>query len=202
MPTPRLNSKIRKEQIAHAALSLISSQGVAAMTVQRTANMVGLGPSALYRHFKNKAEIINAALGLLQKHALEDFDLSMQEAADPLDALHKLLMRRVRHTMEHRSLPRLFFSEEINYRYPDLKAKIYQILNGFIHGIMDIVSRGQDQGVIRTDITDQQVAVMFIGLFQPADFLYELSGGQFDLVTHTHKVWTVFRQSVKGPGPK
>lgn len=202
MAAPKMKSKNRRAQIAQAALTLVSTQGVAAMTIERTARMVGLAPSAIYRHFKNKAEVIDAVLDLLQEQFINELEELKDSASDPMDVLHQLLMQRVRHIMEHKSIPKLFFSEEINYRFPEQKQKIHKLLNTFIQMLTDIVAQGQDQGQIRTDVTAQQAAVMFIGLFKPVDDIYELSGGAFDLVSHMHKVWVVFSDAISLKSPK
>ena len=58
-------TEIRREEIIMAALTLVANQGVKSMTVERISSMVGIVPSAIYRHFTNKAEILEAVIGLI-----------------------------------------------------------------------------------------------------------------------------------------
>ncbi len=197
MATVRMKSQQRKEQIAQAALTLVSTRGVAAMTMERTARMVGLAPSALYRHFKNKAQMLDGVLDLLDHQFTTEIQEAEELAKEPLDMLHHLLMRRVRHIMEHRSIPRLLFSEEIMYRFPEQQEKVNQLFKRFIHRIQEIVEQGQARGNMRTDITPLETTVMFIGLFKPVDDIYEILDIQFDIVAHTHKVWSIFRDAIE-----
>ncbi|MBI9074396.1 MAG: TetR/AcrR family transcriptional regulator [Desulfatibacillum sp.] len=196
MATPRMKSQERKIQITQAALTLLSSQGVASMTMERTARLVGLAPSALYRHFKNKAEMLDAVLDLLDGQFTMEIRDAREKGGNILDTLHYFLMVRVRYIMENRSIPRLLYSEEIMYRFPEQQLKINSMLKRFIQGIQEIVEEGQAQGVLRTDISPVETAVMFIGLFKPVDEIYDLIGGQFDIVDHVHKVWTIFRDAI------
>ena len=60
--TERLDSPLRREQIAEAALAIVVEQGLGAVTVRRVAEAVGISAAALYRHYKNKADILRAVL--------------------------------------------------------------------------------------------------------------------------------------------
>ena len=196
MATPRLKTRERKQQIVQAALTLVSTKGVAAMTMERTARLVGISPSALYRHFKNKAQMLDAVLDLLDGQFSSEIRDARQNGKDPMDTLHYFLLQRVRFIMEHRSIPRLLYSEEIMYRHPDQHQKINNMFRAHIHRLQDIVEEGQAQGLMRTDITPEETAVMFIGLFKPVDEIYDIIGRQFDIVTHVHKVWSIFREAI------
>lgn len=70
MATEKLNTQVRKEQIAQAALELVAAGGLMKLSVAAVARRVGLVPSALYRHFKGKDEVLDAALGLIQDKLL------------------------------------------------------------------------------------------------------------------------------------
>ena len=52
-------TKIRQEEIAQAALKVVATQGMKALTVDRIARLVGVVPSALYRHFGDKDSILD-----------------------------------------------------------------------------------------------------------------------------------------------
>ncbi|WP_419656085.1 transcriptional regulator, TetR family [Desulfosarcina variabilis str. Montpellier] len=67
MVKKRYGTAVRHDQIAEAALDLVRSEGTRGLNVAAVAKRVGLVPSAVYRHFKNKSEIIDAVLALIQK---------------------------------------------------------------------------------------------------------------------------------------
>ena len=50
----KLDTQIRREQIAEAAMSLVASQGLRRLSVAAVARRVGIVPSGIYRHFKSK----------------------------------------------------------------------------------------------------------------------------------------------------
>ena len=67
MAESKLDTQVRREQIAEAALSLVASQGVRRLSIASIARRVGLVPSGIYRHFKNKGEVLDAVLDLVEK---------------------------------------------------------------------------------------------------------------------------------------
>jgi AcrR family transcriptional regulator len=58
MATERLETDIRQDQITQAALGLVAAKGVAELSIAGVARRVGLVPSAIYRHFKSKDEVL------------------------------------------------------------------------------------------------------------------------------------------------
>ena len=60
-----------------------------------------------------------------------------------------------------------------------------------------MVERGQQQGYLRTDMEAGNIAVMFLGLFQPSAFLYHLSDGKFDIVKQVDTTWKMFSKAIQ-----
>jgi AcrR family transcriptional regulator len=195
MSTEKLDTEIRKEQIAQAALSLVASQGLRAVTVGRVAKLIGLVPSALYRHFKNKDQIIDAVLDLLESRLTNNL-ANVDEAEDPIDALRKLLMRHVQLILEYQAVPRILFSDEVFSGRPERKGRLYGIITRFLNGVAAIIRHGQEGGRIRRDRKAETLATMFIGLFQPAVFLWHLSNGKFDMIRHVDLAWEMFADAI------
>jgi AcrR family transcriptional regulator len=196
MRAKHLDSDTRREQIAEAALTLIAGQGMASVTVERVARLTGLTPSGLYRHFKNKAEILDAVLNLVHDRFLDSIQAAREGTPTPLDALHRLLLRHVRMIMAQHGIPRILFSDEINFKYPEKKATLRDIMTDFLAGITALMAKGQKEGTIRSDIPAKDMAVMFIGIFQPPALLYFLSDGSFDLLAQVDTSWRLFAETI------
>src|SRR4030042_1494447 len=62
----------RREQIAEAALELLARQGIRRLSVGAVARRIGVVPSAVYRHFRGKEEILSAAVGRMGDRLLEN----------------------------------------------------------------------------------------------------------------------------------
>lgn len=190
-------TEIRREEIILAALTLVANQGVKSMTVERISSIVGIVPSALYRHFTNKSEILESVVGLIGERMRNNAIEVNKENSNSLYAIRKLLMRQVQLIMEFSAIPQILFSEEVYRENPTLKAKLFQMINTFLSELSTIVKRGQQQGYIRPDMDAWNIAVMFLGLFQPSAFLYHLSDGKFDIVKQVDTTWKMFSKAIQ-----
>jgi AcrR family transcriptional regulator len=196
MATEKKGTEIRKEQIAQAALSLVAGQGLRALTVGQVAKLVGLVPSAIYRHFKNKDEIIDAMLDLFEKRLMKNLAEVTTEKVDPLETLRRLLMRHLQLVMEYQVVPRIMFSEEVFTGRPGFKDRLFRIFKGFLKGVTEVIRRGQEEKIIRADLPAEALSLMFVGLFQPSAIFWHLSHGQFDMVRQVTMAWQVFADSI------
>ena len=66
MADEKLDSEVRREQIAEAVLGLVAARGVKRLSVAAVARRVGLVPSGIYRHFKSKDAMLMAVLDLIE----------------------------------------------------------------------------------------------------------------------------------------
>lgn len=188
---------IRQEEIILAALTLVANQGVKSMTIERIATIVGIVPSAIYRHFNNKSEILEAVLNMIGNRMKKNAIEANQENDNSLKAIRSLLMHQVQLIMEFSAIPQIIFSEEAYRENQELKSALHNMIMSFISVLTEIVKKGQKEGRIRTDMEPQRIAIMFLGLFQPSAFLYHLSDGRFDIVKQVDITWKMFRKAIK-----
>jgi AcrR family transcriptional regulator len=197
MRREKLNTEVRREQIIQAAMNLIGSRGLKGLSMVALANRIGLVPSALYRHFKSKNDILDMILDFVRERLLTNVRASCKETAEPIERLQRILRRHVDTLLENRAIPRIIFTEDVFSENPKRRNKVYGIINGYLGGLNRIVRDGQEKGQIRSDIDSKTVALMFLGMIQPGAILWFLSDGKFDISKHSEKNWTVFREAIR-----
>ena len=190
------DTEIRQEQLAQAALTVIASQGLAGLSVARVARRVGLVPSALYRHYSGKDALLNAVIALIRERLHGEVSAVMAQTPDALDRLRRLLMAHVRVIRENEGILRIVFSDELHHGQPGRKAVVHEMVSSYLRKVAGILSQGQRDGSIRAELDPAAVAVMFLGLIQPAAILWQLSGGRFDVTKHIEKAWPLFRDTI------
>jgi AcrR family transcriptional regulator len=199
MSEEKLDTQIRREQIAEAALQLVASQGLRRLSVAAVARRVGLVPSGIYRHFHSKEEILHAVLDRIRERLLENVRAACREHADPLECLRDVLMRHIRFIREGRAIPRIIFSDDIHTGRPELKEKVLGIFNQYSGQVADIVRRGQEQGLIRGELDPATVARMIFGIVIPAGILWHLTEGGFDVTRHATQAWEIICRAIIVP---
>jgi AcrR family transcriptional regulator len=192
----KLDTEVRQEQLAQAALALIAAHGLSRLSVARVARRVGLVPSAIYRHFAGKDALLDAVIALIRERLHRNVTAVMEQTPDALDRLRRLLLAHVRMIRENRGILRLVFSDELHRGQPGRKARVYEMVDSYLKKVAAIISQGQQEGSIRKDLDPATAAVMFLGLIQPAAILWHLSGGEFDVTRQVQKAWPVFLSAV------
>lgn len=96
-PHPQL-----REKLLQAALDLVEAKGLAAFSLRQVAGSVGVSPSAVYRHFRDKEDLLTAIAeqGLeLAIHWQQHY--TAQALPDPLNAFRAVGLANVRFAFEH-----------------------------------------------------------------------------------------------------
>ncbi|MFJ8862169.1 TetR/AcrR family transcriptional regulator [Streptomyces sp. NPDC102451] len=100
LPVPRT----RRAEILAAAVPLFARDGFTSVTNGQIAEAVGLAPSALYRHYSGKVDILAAACLQAAGLLAQGVDRSLQEVSGPHDAVEALAATYVAYSFEHTAL--------------------------------------------------------------------------------------------------
>ncbi|HEX7484734.1 MAG TPA: TetR/AcrR family transcriptional regulator [Vicinamibacterales bacterium] len=197
MAAEKLDTLVRQEQIIQAALSLIGSHGLRRLSVASLARRIGLVPSALYRHFKGKDDVIEAVLQHIRDSLQENVRSARAETTDPLECLRRLLMRHLAMVRDNAALPRIVFSEDVYAGRPARRARMFAGIRTYLDDVAAIVQQGQADGQIRPDVDPQTVATLFLGLIQPGAILWHMSDGAFDVTRHAERGWRLLSDTLR-----
>jgi AcrR family transcriptional regulator len=201
MAAEKLDTLVRREQIIQAALSLIGSHGLRRLSVASLARRVGLVPSALYRHFKGKEDVIEAVLQHIRDSLQQNVRIVRAETTDPLEQLRRLLMRHLAMVRDNGALPRIVFSEDVYAGRPNRRARMFAGIRTYLDEVAATVQQGQTDGQIRPDVDPQTVATLFLGLIQPGAILWHMSDGAFDVTRHAERGWRLLSETLRTKAP-
>jgi AcrR family transcriptional regulator len=195
--TRKLRTEVRREQIAQAALALISRSGLNELNIGTLAKEVRVVPSAIYRHYAHKDAVLESVLDLISKSLLENVKAVREETTDAIERLHLLLQRHIRLIRHHAGIPRVIFSEQIFAGNARRRHRIHKTISIYLEEIARIIAEGQNAGRIRPDVSAESAAVMFLGLFQPAIILWLMSNQAFDVAGHAERAWLLFHEMLE-----
>ena len=193
----KVKTRIRREQIARAAIDVVTSHGLAGLSVARVARRVGIVPSAIYRHYRGKEQVLNAALEEIGRRLAANVATVRRESADPLLRLRGLLARHIGLIRRHHGIPRIVFSEALGGGRR--REKLRGIVEGYLGGITGLVREGQEQGRVRPDVDPYATAVVFLGMVQSPTILWHITGGRFDLDRQMEESWRIFSAALAVP---
>ncbi|MHB8791539.1 MAG: TetR/AcrR family transcriptional regulator [Desulfobulbaceae bacterium] len=196
MAAQKLPTAIRQDQIVEAAFQMMSENSTRRLHIKDIAERMGMAPSALYRHFRNRDAVMSAVLELIRARLYKNVETVRQSSDDGVERLRELLSRHIRLIRERHGIPKIFFSDELWGQNQERRQKMFRIVTGYLAEIEDIVREGQRNGQIREDISPKAAARMFFGMVQPAALLWHMSGGEFDIDEHIDETWPVFAKTI------
>ncbi len=193
MSTEKLASEIRKDQIVEAALHILSDKRVKKLKITEIASHLGLAPSALYRHFKNKDAILSAILEHIREKMYKNVEHVRRKRDNAIDRLQELLSLHENLICQHQGIPRIVFSDELWGQERIKRQRMYLIVSGYLLELEAIIREGQSKNEINPDLNPEAVARMFFGIVQPAALLWHMSEGTFDVSGHFTAAWPLFQ---------
>ncbi|MBN1957392.1 MAG: TetR/AcrR family transcriptional regulator [Desulfuromonadales bacterium] len=192
----RLATGIRREQIIAAALKLISENGPAALNIADIADQIGLVPSAIYRHFPGKKEILLAVNGLIKDRLLANIHKACQGTDEPLTQLHRLLLLHVEVALRTDGIARYVFTTGALAKGSQRKLELFEGVRLYLNRVAEIFASGQQKGQIQKGQNPDTLAFMFLGLIQPAIFLHQLGDAYYDIETQVESAWQIFIKGI------
>lgn len=137
------------EAILSAAHKLFDQWGAHAVTMRRVAEIVGITPMAIYRHFPNRA----ALLVRISDDSINALGHELQDGSETQDVVERLMLLQQPHLDYALAHPHLFdhaFSVRRDgaHRYPrDFRAGLSPTLNVAVEAIVE----GMRNGVFKED---------------------------------------------------
>lgn len=195
--TERLDTVVRQEQIARAALRLMASRGLEGVNMAGLARQVGVVPSAIYRHFPNKDAVIDAVLDLVREQLSDNLRVAALEVSDAPGRLQRLLRLHLAMLKENQGLLRVIFSEAVSGGPASRRSKVFRTIQAYLDGIADLVREGQRAGTLRADVEPRAVAMLFLGVVQPVALLRVMSGGMLDGTAQAESAWALVRRGIE-----
>lgn len=175
------NTTDRQTEIMEAALEIIKTLGIQGLTIKNISKRVGISEPAIYRHFESKTDILIGILSNFKDMADMLSELMSNYKATAPEKINFLFSRMLELFTETPSMVSVIFSEEIFKNEEVLKTKILDIVNLHTQTIEGIISKGQQENNIRTDIDAKNLALIAMGSFRLMVKKWELQNHNYNL---------------------
>ncbi|MBN1650254.1 MAG: TetR/AcrR family transcriptional regulator [Bacteroidales bacterium] len=173
----------RQKEIVNAAMEIINANGIQGLTIKNMAQRIGITEPAIYRHFENKIDILIAVLDLFKENTERIFEVEIAAKKNAVDKIEHLFNCHISAFTKSPTLVSIVFSEEIFRNEAILVDKIKEIIEKN-HGILRaIISKGQVEDEIRTDLTANQLAIIIMGTLKLFVKKWQLANFEYDLKT-------------------
>ncbi|MAF64616.1 MAG: hypothetical protein CMJ84_03000 [Planctomycetes bacterium] len=157
----RKPTRVRRREIAEAALRVIGERGAPSLTAASLAAEVGLTSGALFRHFASLDEILCEAVEV----AVEALERTFPPAElPPIERLERLALERIALVGERRGLAWLLLSDQV---YLCVPAEAVERLRALVRRsrafLLAAFSGGIASGDLRSNVAPETMLAIFTG---------------------------------------
>lgn len=141
-----------KERILLESMRLFSIHGYEATTIRTIALAVGVGNSALYKHYRSKQEIFDAIVARCKNEFLENSSRILERTGDNLDRIKDFCMDMFRFQTQTESIVmfrRILLMEQ--FKNPAMQKVFHQFFVEMpVSGMEQIFSSLMKQGIMKS----------------------------------------------------
>lgn len=177
----RKPAELRKAEIVATVLDLADGIGPDRVTTGAVASAIGVTQAALFRHFPTKAALWQAVAEHVAEGLAATWDNALSQNHGPLVRLRALIAAQLAQIAATPALPMLLFSRELNVTNAELRTTFRGRLMAFRSLLALEVEAGQKAGLLRDDVSANDVAVLLSSLVQGVAIRWALGARDFAL---------------------
>ena len=187
----------RQIEIINAATELINQGGIQQLTTKALAEKMGFSEPAIYRHFKNKTDILSSVLNYFGMGLKTKMTELIQSEDKGIEKLKQIIDFQFEHFSNHPAIVMVIFAET-SFQYEEKLSKaVHNILKNKKERIEKIIKLGQSDGSIRSDANVGQLATIFMGSMRFTILQWRLNDYRQNLRKEGEELWNTIKKLIQ-----
>lgn len=185
----------RQVEIANAAIKIIGDHGLRDFTMARLAKDVGIKDASIFRHFKDKQEILKAVLERIEEILLAT---APSDIEDPLERLEAFLTTRMHAVASQPGLLSIVFSDQLTHAMGDEgRRKVAELRNRGRAFVRSCLEEAIGKQLINPEIDVDSAALLINGMVM--SLLFASKDGAIDrpIDEAGRRAWRTFAQLLR-----
>ena len=152
---------------------------------------------AIYRHFKDKTEILKALL-LFHREIIKSEIIKILDSEKPsLVKIQEIFKFKFKHIEKNPAFVMIIFSETSFQYCSVLSSIVSKIMEQRSKKIINLLKEGQKNNEIRNDVEAEQLATIIQGGIRETILSWKLSGFKTSLSQEGKKLWITIQKLIK-----
>ncbi len=193
--TEKKTTETRRNEIICASLKIIEKKGLDNLNVADIAAEIDLVPSAIYRHFGGKDEIIDSLIDFVDRSLQANAACVAGSGGDAVEKLALLYKLHTDFLKTQPAIPQIIFSLLAGNKNPQLKKRLISVIAAYAAQVRNILAAGQPDGEIAPAIDPAAAAMLFVGMIQPLIILNQAGDDPADAFKQA--MWAVYVRGIK-----
>jgi TetR/AcrR family transcriptional regulator, acrAB operon repressor len=157
---------VTRATLLKTALSIFSSKGYAAATLDDVARAANVTRGAIYWHFKSKADLYNTLIQEISARGAAVVQQAVEEGGSLIEILRRVFVRQcalIEEDKEARAVMELaLFKTGLNPELQTGRKKQVQAGSALLEGLTGAMRQGIAEGVLRDDLDPADMARAFL----------------------------------------
>jgi len=192
-----LPAEERRAVIVQTVIELAAGQHPNGITTAAIAERMGLTQGALFRHFPNKAAILEAVMGWVVERLSARLARATAGAASPSAALEAMFMAHAGFVADHPGVPHLLFGELQNTDKTAAKAMVQSLVQRYGERLRELIEQGKAIGELDPDLDTGAAAILFIGTLQGLVVQSLLAGDVGRIGDDAPRVFAIYQRGIR-----
>jgi AcrR family transcriptional regulator len=178
----------RQNEIIEVSLAILARQGMKGLTIKNISEKVGFRDAAVYRHFRDKREILGTIADLFEEKSRLTLETITGSPVPAVEKIGKFFRDRCRLFAADRTWTAVMFSEEVFKADPGMSAKTDAIIRTHQRLLVDVIRKGQ----VRKEVIPADPGHIFLIVMGSLRLLVTQWLAQecrFDLVSQGERLW-------------
>jgi TetR/AcrR family transcriptional regulator len=187
----------RRAVIIQTVIELAAEQNPNGITTAAIANRMGLTQGALFRHFPNKAAVLEAVMEWVAEQLLARLDTSIRGKISPLAALEAMFMVHAGFVVEYPGVPHLLFSELQCAKKTTSKVIVQTLIQHYGKRLHRLIEEGKTNKELDANLDTEAAVILFIGMLQGLVMQSLLAGDVGQIRHDAPRVFAIYRGGIR-----
>lgn len=171
----------RRDKLIITTIEIIDELGIQGLSTREIAKRQGVSEATLFRHYKNKNELLIAVLDYFSQFDEDLFYSTKLKGLSPKEAINYLIRATVEYYENYPAITSILQITDVLRYESDLSDKVNQIFDSRIKIMKELIKDAQLCGEIRSDADSENLSVLISGLCREMCLKWRLENMKFSL---------------------
>ncbi len=187
----------RQKEIINASMRIISQKGIDYLTISTLAKSINVTEGALYKHFKNKQEIINGVVDYIDSRIEEVIDFVEGSNLSGMELLRSFFISHFHMITQYPEQIMLIHSYSTFLGDRPLHDKINQAVDKYKDTWISIIKRCQDHNELDSKLDSWNLFLIIIGTLYVILANWQRMNKNFDIIKEAERLWNTMELLLK-----
>jgi len=191
---------VRREAIIEAAIEVFSEKDFKAASISEIAKKAGVADGTIYQYFKNKEDLFFSIPIEKTNEFRSQLELHLAGITGAFNKLRKFVWYFLYFFRTNPEYGRILMLE-MRVSKSFVKTETYGFLKQSVSSVLDIITEGQKEGVIRTDADIYILRHFILGTLEHMVTRWLIKEEKYDLLEHHQAVSRILIDGLRATPP-